>query len=114
MPGEIIASRRSHSAFPDERSQLTGLLFDPSKMPANSQVFLDMGPFLRNTSQIGTWPDIELRANNAIEQAFYGNISVDDAIKEIEDGTAADFQQANFPTTIVVPTHVPGKPKEDD
>ena len=114
VPGEIIASKTGRTvpsimSVADSRAYL-----DPTKMPANSKVFLDMGPFLRNTPQIGTWPDIELRANNATEQAFYGNISVDEAIKEIDDGTAADFQQANFPTTIVVPTHVPGKPKEDD
>jgi multiple sugar transport system substrate-binding protein len=114
VPGEIIASKTGRTVPSLVSVANSPAYLDPSKMPANSQVFLDMGPFLRNTSQIGTWPDIELRANNAIEQAFYGNISVEEAIKEIDDGTAADFQQANFPTTIVVPTHVPGKPKEDD
>ena len=73
-----------------------------------------MGPYLRATPQIATWPDIELRANAAIEQAFYGNVSVDEAIKEIETETAASFKGESFPSSIIIPTPVPGRHGEDD
>ncbi len=78
------------------------------------EVFLNMGPFLALPPQIGTWPDIELRANNGIQEAFYGGITVDQAITEIEQGTTARLQLGNFPNTLVVPTPQPGKAGEDD
>jgi hypothetical protein len=55
-----------------------------------------------------------LRANAAIEQAFYGHMTVDEAIREIEAGTADDFKADHFPTSITVPTPVPGRHPEDD
>jgi multiple sugar transport system substrate-binding protein len=112
--GQVITAKTGRSV-PSLRSvALSPTYLDSSKPPAHNEVFLDMEPYLRATPQIGTWPDIELRANAAIEQAFYGNISVDDAIKEIEAGTAADFKQEYYPATITVPTPVPGRHGEDD
>lgn len=73
-----------------------------------------MGPYLRTTPQISTCPDIELRTNAIIEQAFYGYISVDEAIKQIEQSTAQSFKGDAFPSSIVIPTPVPGRTGEDD
>jgi multiple sugar transport system substrate-binding protein len=87
---------------------------ESDKPPASSKVFLDAEPYLRETPQIGTWPDIELRANAAIEQAFYGNITVDEAIKEIEEQTASSFKGEHYPSSIIIPTPVPGRHGEDD
>jgi multiple sugar transport system substrate-binding protein len=104
--GRTVPSLRSVAQSP--------AYLEPGKPPASSQVFLDAAPYLRTTPQIGTWPDIELRANAAIEQAFYGLISVDEAIQEMEATTAAAFQAAPFPSTIIIPTPVPGRHGEDD
>jgi multiple sugar transport system substrate-binding protein len=112
--GQVIAAKTGRTV-PSLRSVAESPIYlEADKPPASSKVFLDAGPILRATPQIGTWPDIELRANAAIEQAFYGLISVDDAIREIEEGTAADFKSDHFPETIVVPTPVPGRHGEDD
>jgi len=112
--GEVITSKTGRSV-PSLRSvALSPAYLNPSLPPVHNEVFLDMEPYLRATPQIGTWPDIELRANAAIEQAFYGNITVDEAIKEIEEGTAADFSQEHYPATLVPPTTVPGRHGEDD
>jgi multiple sugar transport system substrate-binding protein len=112
--GQVIAAKTGRTVPSLESVALSPTYLESDKPPASSNVFLDMGPYLRATPQIGTWPDIELRANAAIEQAFYGNITVDQAIKDIEEGTAADFKSDHFPTTIVVPTPVPGRHGEDD
>lgn len=112
--GQVIAAKTGRTVPSLMSVAESPTYLEADKPPASSRVFLDMGPYLRNTPQIGTWPDIELRANAAIEQAFYGSITVDEAINEIEQGTAADFQQENFPSTIVVPTPVPGRHGEDD
>jgi multiple sugar transport system substrate-binding protein len=112
--GQVIAAKTGRTVPSLKSVALSPTYLESDKPPASSQVFLDMGPYLRATPQIGTWPDIELRANAAIEQAFYGNISVDQAIKDIEEGTAADFKSDHFPTTIVIPTPVPGRHGEDD
>ncbi|HST06358.1 MAG TPA: sugar ABC transporter substrate-binding protein [Chloroflexia bacterium] len=112
--GQVIAAKTGRTVPSLISVALSPTYLESDKPPANSKVFLDMGPFLRSTPQIGTWPDIELRANAAIQQAFYGEISVDEAIQQIEEGTAADFQSEHFPQTIVVPTVVPGRHGEDD
>jgi multiple sugar transport system substrate-binding protein len=112
--GQVIAAKTGRTVPSLKSVALSPTYLESDKPPASSQVFLDMGPYLRNTPQIGTWPDIELRANAAIEQAFYGNITVDEAIKQIEEGTAADFKGEGFPQTIVIPTPVPGRHGEDD
>ncbi|HMA36928.1 MAG TPA: sugar ABC transporter substrate-binding protein [Chloroflexia bacterium] len=112
--GQTITAQTGRSVPSLQAVAHSPAYLDPSKLPAHSQAFLDMGPYLRSTPQISTWPDIELRVNAAIAQAFYGHISVDDAIREINTSTAADFQGPNFPSTIVVPTPFVGRPGEDD
>ncbi len=112
--GQVIAAKTGRTV-PSLRSvALSPAYLEPDKPPANSKAFLDMEPYLRTTPQIATWPDIELRANAAIEQAFYGNITVDEAIKEMETGTADAFKGEHFPSSIVIPTAVPGRHGEDD
>lgn len=112
--GQVIAAKTGRTVPSLKSIALSPTYLESDKPPANSQVFLDMGPYLRATPQIGTWPDVELRTNAIIEQAFYGHITVDEAIKEMEAATAEDFKQENFPTTILIPTPVPGRHGEDD
>jgi multiple sugar transport system substrate-binding protein len=112
--GQVIAAKTGRTVPSLISVANSPTYLESDKPPASSRVFLDMGPYLHATPQIGTWPDVELRANAAIEQAFYGNISVDEAIKEIETGTAASFKGEHFPSSIIIPTPVPGRHGEDD
>ena len=112
--GQVIAARTGRTVPSLKSVAQSPVYLDPSKPPASNQVFLDVAPYLRATPQIGTWPDIELRANAAIEQAFYGLISVDEAIEEIETSTAEAFKGEAFPSTIIIPTPVTGRQREDD
>ncbi len=70
--GQVIAAKTGRTVPSLMSVADSPTYLESDKPPANSRVFLDMGPYLRATPQIGTWPDIELRANAAIEQAFYG------------------------------------------
>jgi multiple sugar transport system substrate-binding protein len=112
--GQVIAAKTGRTVPSLKSIALSPTYLESDKPPASSQVFLDVAPYLRATPQIGSWPDIELRANAAIEQAFYGLITVDEAIKEMEEGTAEDFKGVHFPTGIIIPTPVPGRHGEDD
>ena len=49
-------------------------------MPANSQVFLETIPILREVPVMAGWVDVEELAGDELERAFYGQASVDEAI----------------------------------
>jgi multiple sugar transport system substrate-binding protein len=112
--GQVIAAKTGRTVPSLKSVALSPTYLESDKPPASSHVFLDMGPFLRVTPQTAAWPDVELRANAVIEQAFYGHMTVDEAIKELEAATAQDFTGEGFPSTIVIPTPVPGRHGEDD
>ena len=112
--GQVIAAKTGRTVPSLKSVALSPTYLEPDKPPASSKIFLDMEPYLRATPQIGTWPDIELRANAVIEQAFYGNMTVDEAIQELEKTTAEAFKGEHFPTSIIIPTPVPGRHGEDD
>lgn len=52
---------------------------DESKPPVRANVFLDVIPYLRRVPVISTWEEIERTADEEIERAFYGDISVQEA-----------------------------------
>lgn len=112
--GQVIAAKTGRTVPSLKSVANSPTYLESEKPPANSKVFLDMEPYLRATPQIGTWPDIELRANAIIEQAFYGHITVDEAITQLESSTAQAFKGEHFPSSIIIPTPVPGKHGEDD
>lgn len=112
--GQVIAANTGRTVPSLKSVALSPAYLSPGKPPASNQVFLDIGPYLRTTPQIASWPDIELRANAIIEQAFYGHMTVDEAVKEMEVQTAEDFKGVHFPSEIVIPTQVPGRQGEDD
>lgn len=112
--GQVIAAKTGRTVPSLKSVALSPTYLEPEKPPKSSNVFLDMGPYLRATPQIATWPDIELKTNAIITEAFYGHITVDEAIKEMEEVTAVDFDAEHFPSSIIIPTPVPGRHGEDD
>ncbi|MFN8621862.1 MAG: sugar ABC transporter substrate-binding protein [Chloroflexota bacterium] len=78
---------------PSLKSVATSPAFlDPTKAPASSQVWLDAIPTIHALPTLQGWPDIEEQADEALAQAFYGELSVDDAIAEIDSRTAPFFK----------------------
>jgi multiple sugar transport system substrate-binding protein len=112
--GQVIAAKTGRTVPSLMSTAQSPTFLESDKPPASSQIFLDMGPYLRATPQIASWPDIELRANAIIEQAFYGHMTVDEAIQQMEAQTAEDFKSVHFPSGIIIPTPVPGRHPEDD
>ncbi|MEP7289070.1 MAG: sugar ABC transporter substrate-binding protein [Chloroflexota bacterium] len=55
----------------------------PTEKPANSKLFLDIIPNIRTSPALDKWADIEEQLNAHLEEAYYGDKSVDDAIEEI-------------------------------
>ncbi len=53
---------------------------DPDAKPANSRVWLDTIDSLRAVPVMANWVDIEEIAGDELERAFYGQVSVDEAI----------------------------------
>jgi multiple sugar transport system substrate-binding protein len=56
------------------------LFLDSNLLPASSRVYLDMAPNIRRVPIMTTWMEVEDVINQEINRAFYGEISVDQAI----------------------------------
>jgi multiple sugar transport system substrate-binding protein len=60
---------------------------DPNAKPASRQVWLDNIPLIRTVPALENWPDIEERANEELENAYFGHATAEEAIEEIIDQT---------------------------
>lgn len=88
---EIIA--RTGRTVPSLRSVAESPAFlDPTAKPANSQVWLDAVPTLRQVPVYGNWPPIEDAVSKEIERAFYGQATVEEATSAALSITAPLFQ----------------------
>jgi multiple sugar transport system substrate-binding protein len=66
---------------------------DPNAKPQNSIVFLNTIPYIRTVPIMATWVDIENTVGEELEQAFYGNISVEEAIENANKLTQEYFTE---------------------
>jgi multiple sugar transport system substrate-binding protein len=64
---------------------------DPALPPANSRVFVDTISLLQRVPTIDTWIAIEVTAGEEIERAFYGRISVEEAVRLVGERTRTYF-----------------------
>ncbi|MCA9918151.1 MAG: sugar ABC transporter substrate-binding protein [Anaerolineales bacterium] len=64
---------------------------DPGKLPARSRVWLDTADTLQLVPIISNWEEIEGTANEELERAFYGDISVEEAAQLIDARTEEYF-----------------------
>lgn len=89
-PGQTILAQSGRTA-PSRRVLAESPIFlDPAAKPANSQAFLDAIPAIRNLPLMATWSDIEGVVNKEIQSAFYGVVTLDDAI-ETANRRSAEF-----------------------
>lgn len=56
------------------------VFLDPDAKPANSHVYLDAIPHIRNLPVMATWFDIEGVVNTELENLFYGREGIDEAV----------------------------------
>ncbi len=67
---------------------------DPTAKPANSQVFLDTIPVIRQVPSISTWPEIEDAAKPILEEGFYKGEGVPAVVGELRAATDPIFERA--------------------
>ena len=60
---------------------------DPTAKPANSQVFLDTIPVIRQVPSISTWPEIEDAASPILEEGYYNGESAAAVAQELRQAT---------------------------
>jgi multiple sugar transport system substrate-binding protein len=60
---------------------------DPTAKPANSQVFLDTIPVIRQVPSISTWPEIEDASSPILEEAYYNGESAAAVADELRAAT---------------------------
>jgi multiple sugar transport system substrate-binding protein len=65
---------------------------NPSQLPTRSRVWLDTIPTLRLVPLISSWEEIEGTASDELERAFYGDISVNEAVLLIDGRTEEYFR----------------------
>ena len=68
---------------------------DPTQKPANSQVFLDAIPTIRNVPTVSTWPEIEDAAEPILENGMYRAKPVDEVVAEVDEATRPLFARAD-------------------
>jgi hypothetical protein len=54
-------------------------------------VFVDALDHMKRLPTVANWERVEEKANLALEQAFYGGLSLDEALERIEDETEGGF-----------------------
>ncbi|MGB4872943.1 MAG: sugar ABC transporter substrate-binding protein [Candidatus Promineifilaceae bacterium] len=69
---------------------------NPGQSPSRAQVYLDNAPIMRRVPLISTWEEIESVADEEIERAFYGDISVEEAARLATQRTEEYFLRADF------------------
>ncbi len=81
--GRTVPSLRSVAASP--------AFLDPTQLPANSQMYLDVVPTIRLVPISPAWPAVESAVNQELERAFYGTASLDEALTLAMEKANAEF-----------------------
>jgi multiple sugar transport system substrate-binding protein len=82
--GRTVPSRMALAESP--------VFLDPQAKPAHSQAFLDAIPGIRNLPLMATWSDIEGIVSTELTNAFYGRVSLDDALQTANEHSAEFFK----------------------
>ncbi len=75
---------------------------DSSMPPSRAQVFINNAPILRRVPVISTWQEIEGVADQEIERAFYGDITVEQAAQLAFQRTEEYFCARNAPLVRIL------------
>jgi multiple sugar transport system substrate-binding protein len=88
--GQTVLAESGRTIPSNKALAESSLFLEPQARPFNSRVFLEAIPVMRHLPIMTTWSDIEGILNNEIASAFYGNVTLDQAIQ------AANEQSAEF------------------
>ena len=85
--GQTVAAKLGRTVPSLKSVAESDAFLDPGQSPANSQIFLDLGPHLVSLPTIAEWPEIEKVINDEIYVAFFGTKSLDAALQTADDKT---------------------------
>jgi multiple sugar transport system substrate-binding protein len=87
---EVLA--RSGRSVPSLRAVAESPAFlDPGDPPANSQVFLDALEHMHRLPTTKNWTAVEQRADDVLEQLYYGKLGIDEALERLARETDGQF-----------------------
>ena len=89
--GAEILARGGRTVPSLEAVAESSVFLDAGKPPRSNQVFVDALDHMKRLPTVANWERVEEKANLALEEAFYGGLSLDDALERIEDETEGGF-----------------------
>ncbi|MCB0011100.1 MAG: sugar ABC transporter substrate-binding protein [Anaerolineales bacterium] len=95
VAGQQIVARSGRTVPSLSAVAESDYFLDPSQPPANSRIYLDTVPVIRQVPIMTTWIAIEETANKEIERAFYGQVTVAEAAATAAALTQPYFDEAN-------------------
>ncbi|MDQ3514048.1 MAG: sugar ABC transporter substrate-binding protein [Chloroflexota bacterium] len=103
--GRIVPSLKSVASGPNFAGVPTGTGTPVAQGggPANTAVFVDTIPTIRRVPTTSTWPEIENTLDVLLERAFYGEITLDQAVSLATELTAEPFQRSAEETPVELP-----------
>lgn len=90
--GQEIAAKLGRTVPSMKDVANSPVFLDPAQAPANSKVFLDERQ-LRVLPIVPAWPAMEKAINTELEEAFYGHIAVNDAVKLADEMATEAFNK---------------------
>ncbi len=70
----------------------SSVFLDPEARPASSRVFLDAIPAIRHLPLMTTWSDIEGIVDQELRSAYFGLVTLDEAIETANRRSAEFFE----------------------
>jgi multiple sugar transport system substrate-binding protein len=92
LAGQTILARTGRTVPSRVELATSPIFLDPQAKPAHSRVFIDAIAGIRNLPGMATWSDIEGVVDKELEQAFYGQITLEEAIRNAETRSAEFFR----------------------
>ena len=92
--GQRITARSGRTVPSLKEIANSEAFLDPNAKPANSKVFLDGIPSIRQVPSLSTWPEIEDAAEGILEDALYEGAPADEVAANLDADTKAIFARA--------------------
>lgn len=91
--GQTILARSGRTVPSLKAVAESPAFLDPGAAPASSRVFLDGIPVIRRVPVHSGWVDVETTGSEELERAFYGQASVEEAMRAAVVQSIEDFER---------------------
>lgn len=91
--GQTILARSGRTVPSLKAVAESAAFLDPGAAPASGRVFLDSIPVIRRVPVHPGWVDVETTSSEELERAFYGQVSVEEAMRAAVQQSIEDFER---------------------